>query len=186
VTRERDRYPHMTLRDHVDELVDWFRSHRLIGLAMILAAGWILVQVIAPPRSGRPEDLRVGDCLFVRTSSVDAFGPGARPIGDVLSVSASLLAGTAEQASCTGSHGHEVSAIIDTSELNGGPAAPNYDAACAGVFGSYVGRTTGSIYETIAVVPTQQQAAAGARRVVCLVARADGQWMTHPARGSGE
>jgi hypothetical protein len=186
VTREWDRYPHLTMRDRAQELVGWFRSHRLAGLAMLLAVGWILVQLIAPPRSGRPEDLRVGDCLFVRTSSVDAFGPGARPIGDLQSVRASLLAGTAEQASCSGSHGHEVSAIIDTSELNSGPAATNYDAACAGVFGSYVGRTTGSIYETFAVVPTEQQATAGTQRVICLIARADGQWMTHPARGSGE
>jgi hypothetical protein len=42
------------------------------------------------------------------------------------------------------------------------------------------------MYETFAVVPDEARWDAGFHRAICIVARADGQWMTHPARGSGE
>jgi hypothetical protein len=57
---------------------------------------------------------------------------------------------------------------------------------CAAAFEPYVGRRlTGSIYTTFAAIP-----AAGDRNaaplVICLAARADGAWMDHPVRASGE
>ena len=56
--------------------------------------------------------------------------------------------------------------------------------ACEAAFAAYVGQALDvSRYETFAVVPTSFDTTAD---VVCLVARADGQWMDHPARASGE
>jgi hypothetical protein len=64
--------------------------------------------------------------------------------------------------------------------------APLCDAAFAG----YVGRPLGgSRFTTFPVVPDADGAEAwlnGGTRTVCLVARSDGHWMDHPARGSRE
>jgi hypothetical protein len=177
----------MTLRDQLDELVDWVRGHYLVVLAVLVVAAYVVTQIILPPPSARPQDLRVGDCLFVRTAANSDLGPDARPIGDPASVGASLMSGGADQAGCGGSHGHEVSAVIDLTERPASPSSAALDIACGGAFESYVGRALGSsMYETYAAVPTQAQWDAGIHRAVCLVARADGQWMSHAARGSDE
>lgn len=188
MTRERDRYPRMTLRDQLDELVDWVRGHSLVVLAALIVAVYVVTQIILPPASARPEDLRVGDCLYIRTTATSDLAPGVRPIGEPAAVGLSLLGGGADQTGCSASHGHEVSAVIDlTEQPPASPLSASLDRACEGVFGSYVGRDLGSsMYGTFAVVPDDAHWDAGIHRAVCLVARADGQWMTHAARGSSE
>jgi hypothetical protein len=188
VTRERDRYPRMTLRDQLEELLDWVRGHPLVVVAVVIVAVYVVTQLILPSPTARLQDLRVGDCLYVRTSASTELGSGVRPIGDATAVGASLLSGGADRAGCDASHGHEVSALIDLAEPPSmSPTSPALDIACDGVFESYVGHAPGSsLYETYAVVPGAPQWDAGIHRAVCLIARADGQWMDRPARGSGE
>lgn len=188
MTRERDRYPRMTLRDQLEELLDWLRGHRGLVLVLLVVAVYVVTQLILPSPTARPQDLSVGDCLFVRTSASSEVGPGVRPIGDAAAVGVSLMSGGADRAGCDASHGHEVSAIIDLTERPPtSPSSSALDIACGDVFESYVGRPLGSsMYETYAVVPGATQWDAGIHLAICLVARADGQWMTQPARGSGE
>lgn len=51
----------------------------------------------------------------------------------------------------------------------------------------YVGRPLeGSRYSVFAAVPEPTAGGPSPALGICLVARADGQWMDHPARGSGE
>ena len=104
-----------------------------------------------------------------------------------------LLGGGAEQAPCNGSHDHEMSAIVDlapmvSDDTPSQEALAQYAAGvCRDAFPGYVGRAVDSpMYETFAAVPTADGWAAGSHTGICLVARRDGQWMTHPARGSGE
>ncbi|TAK02343.1 MAG: hypothetical protein EPO36_02395 [Chloroflexota bacterium] len=186
MTRERDRYTRMTLRDQLEGLLDWIRGHRLLVIALLVAAIYVVTQLILPPPTVRPNDLRVGDCLFVRTASMSDLGSDA-PIGDPALVGVSLLSGGADRAPCGASHGHEVSAVL---ELPAAPAAgqqAGLERDCAAAFEPYVGRALiASSYETFAVVPTAAQWDAGIHRAICLIARVDGQWMTHPARASGE
>ena len=127
-----------------------------------------------------PADLRVGDCLYVRTSTSQDVD---HPIGTTEEVVAILLGGGAERASCDASHGHEVSLVLD---LTTGRTI-GLDFECRGAFAGYVGHALdGSRYTTFPVLPTGTQQSAGAQAGFCLIARADGQWMDHPARGSGE
>ena len=190
MNNEDDRYEHASLAERLGDVVGWFRAHPLGLVPVLLVAAGVFTQVIAPPRAAGPRDLRVGDCLFIRTSQANALGPGARPIGEPSEVAQVLMAGGAEQASCSASHGHEVSVLVDGPD----PPAAYPDkgqleaaGACAEAFTDYVGRTLdGSLYTTFAAVPTADDWAAGIRRVVCLIARADGQWMMHAARGSRE
>jgi hypothetical protein len=127
-------------------------------------------------------DLRVGDCLFVRTGFDE---PDDQPIGVERNVVEALLAGRAERAACDASHGHEVSAIVELTLFDS--PSTEAQATCADEFAGYVGRpATESVYVTLAALPSPAAQAGGATRAICLVARADGQWMDHPARNSGE
>lgn len=187
---EDDRYEHASLAERLGDIVGWFRAHPLGLVPVLLVAAGFFTQVVAPPRAAGPRDLRVGDCVFVRTSQANAIGPGARPIGEPSEVTQVLMAGAAEQASCSASHGHEVSGLVEGPEPPAGyPGEVQLEefGGCAAAFTDYVGRTLdGSLYTTFAAVPTADDWATGIRRVVCLVARADGQWMMHAARGSRE
>jgi hypothetical protein len=129
-----------------------------------------------------PNDLAVGDCLYVRvpTSPSDA-----QVIGSPDGVRSVLLSGGAERASCTASHGHEVSRVLDLTTLR--YTLAESEVACRDAFAAYVGHPIdGSRYTTFPVLPDDAAQAAGASIGLCLVARADGQWMDHAARGSGE
>lgn len=186
---ERRRYSRRSLRDRVIEVIDWLKGHPAAASVLALFLGVVAIQLLAPARSALPSDLHVGDCLYIRTPQSMDVGPGARPIGDVVTVEGVLMGGGAEQAGCNTSHGHEVSALLDLvtpSEGFGGSGDP-VTKACVEAFAGYVGHSLdGSIYETFAAVPTPNEIAAGADGAICLVARRDGQWLTHPARGSGE
>ena len=189
---ERRRYRRRSLRDRAIEAVDWLKAHPAGAAVLALFLGVVAIQLVAPARSARPEDLHVGDCLYIRTPQSMDVGPGARPIGDVVTVEGVLMGGGAEQAGCDTSHGHEVSALVEVPAVppvpSGVSVRPTVQAsantACAAAFPVYVGRPlAGSIYETFAALPATFGNVADA---VCLVARRDGQWMTHPARGSAE
>ena len=186
MSRERDRYGRKSLTEQVGDVLGWFRAHPLALVPVAIIVSGILVQTVAPRRSALANDLVVGDCLFVRTAAVDAIGPSARPIGEPEDVTNVLMRGGAELASCSASHGHEVSAIFDYSrEEDSGD--PTIATRCAAAFAAFVRSTvTVTSFETFAATPTVEQWDAGIHRLICLVARRDGQWMDHPARGSGE
>jgi hypothetical protein len=193
---ERARYRRLSLREQLDELLAWPATHR-IAAALIVAV--LIIGLLLAFTGGllvAPESLAVGDCLFVRTSANQA---DARPIGEIDEVSATLVAGGAERASCSASHGHEVSAIVfgpTPSVVRGELRAETLDAdairrvmqpLCDAAFAGYVGRSlAGSRYVTFPVAPQPQTWIAEGGRTICLVARADGEWMDHPARESGE
>ena len=189
---ERARYSRRSPRDRAVEVIDWVRAHPVAAAVIALFIGVVAIQFVAPGRSARAADLRVGDCLYVRTPNSMDVGPGARPIGDQTTVEAVLMGGGAEQASCTASHGHEVSALVEVPAVPPVPSGVSVlptvraeaETACQAAFQGYVGHPlSSSNYETFAALPATSEAVADA---VCLVARRDGQWMNHPARGSGE
>ena len=59
-------------------------------------------------------------------------------------------------------------------------------AVCDSTFAGYIAHPlAGSEYVTFAVIPSAAQLETGPQLALCLVARADGQWMTGPAKNSG-
>ena len=200
---ERARYGKKGLRERLEDVIAWPVEHRFAtGVIVIVVAGALLLASLRG-RAATLADLAVGDCLFVPTAAArdDA---SSRPIGEEPVVLDFLLTGGAERAACTASHGHEVSAIVTPTLPTVPTRAPGEmsnlldEAAmraltaplCEDAFEAYVGRPLDeSRYVTFPVVPGVDGAAAwiaGGRRTACLVARADCQWMDHPARESGE
>jgi hypothetical protein len=190
--RERDRYGRKSPRERIGDLIEWFPAHR--GASVLLAVivgGAIVIRLVTPEYLGLP-DLRVGDCLFVRTSSAGAVGPDARPAGDPVEVAAVLASDAGERASCGQSHSHEVSAIVPLAEPAGAaypgqaPLERRVAPACEEAFPGFVGRPLGdSALATMAVVPNERGWQAGQRTAVCLVHDRDLEFLTTPARGSG-
>jgi hypothetical protein len=179
---ERARYGRKSPRERLEDILAWPDQHRVAALVLLIIVVGALLLVATRGAIVRSEDLAVGDCLFVRT---DTGQEGVRPIGDDTAVVRTLLDGRVEKASCTASHGHEVSAVVDVEPLRD-PRTEAEDL-CRQAFEPYVGRPElGSVYGTFAAVPTPQAQAAGASLAFCLVARADGGWMDHPARNSRE
>jgi hypothetical protein len=149
-------------------------------IVVVIIVGGVLSSIGG--RGVAPGELAVGDCLYVRTSASALVD---HPIGPPQEVAAALLAGDGESADCTASHGHEVSEVLD---LKNHPwTAEEAEKACATAFRLYVGRElTGSRYITFAALPEPVSPPPEPGLGFCLVARADGNWMDHPARGSGE
>src|SRR5438045_3964320 len=115
-------------------------------------------------------------------------GPGARPIGDQTTVEAVLMGGGAEQASCTASHGHEVSALVEVPAVPPVPSGVSVlptvraeaETACQAAFQGYVGHPlSSSNYETFAArgakVVVADVTAPAAQSVVDEVKAAGGQ-----------
>jgi hypothetical protein len=191
---ERGRYGRRTPRDRAIELADWLRAHPaavLVGLVIIALFG---LQLVLSPRVVAVGDLRVGDCLYVPTQAAQDLAPGVRAIGDAATVEQTLMTSGAERADCNASHGHEVSAIVglalplpSNGDLTQDELRQYAQDQCVAAFPGFVGRALdGSLYETFAAVPTADAWAGGSLTGICLVARRDGQWMTHPARASAE
>lgn len=194
---ERTRYGRRSWREQLDDAIAWPGSHRFAAGIII---GVIVGALLLSATRGRPTsrgDLEVGDCLYVPTAA--AQDPvSTRPIGDASAAEDVVVAGGAQEASCTASHGHEVAAIVTGPDAGAAAsAAPGLfdrDAIhrltkpmCEAAFPGYVGHAlAGSVYETYPIVPEAPAWIANGRRTVCLVARVDGQWMDQPARGSGE
>lgn len=193
---ERARYGRKTWREQLDDAIAWPGTHRFAsGIILAVVVGALLLSA-ARGRTSSLGDLRVGDCLYIPTAA--ALDPvSTRPIGDSAAVEDVVVAGGAQEASCSASHGHEVAAILTGPDpgagASGTPGLVDRDAIhrltrplCEAAFPGYVGHAlAGSVYEVDPVVPDASTWVAGGRRTVCLVARIDGQWMDQPARGSG-
>jgi len=177
--REIEKYRRAPLAERLTEPFVWLRAHPPVAIVVVLFVVGTIAAVVAPPRSATPWDHPVGDCHYLRTSGQIV---SERPIGAPASVARVLLGGGAEQASCNASHGHEVMATVIAPS-----SSAEVDATCAADFEGYVGHPlAGSRYEIITAIPTTEDVAAGNNLAVCLVARIDGQWMDHPAKGSRE
>ena len=195
---ERKRYGRKTFREQLGDAIAWPGSHQFAaGVIAVVVVGALLI-AYASGHFEDPRTLTVGNCLYVPTAA--ALDPtSTRPIGDAAAVELIVVAGGAQKAGCTASHGHEVSAILSGPE----PSLPrasgigtlfDRDAIhrlmqplCEAAFADYVGHSlVGSAFVTFPAVPEAPQWIAGGRRTICLVARNDGTWMDHPARGSGE
>jgi hypothetical protein len=198
MTRGVQRSARHTWGDQIAEFSAWFRQHPFRGLLILALAAGAVATILNPPIQAATDRLNSGDCLYARTAAADDTGPGARPIGDPTEVEAVVMTGAADRAACGLSHGHEVSLNMAVSEVEGvtgsGTAPIDRDALralvqrrCDLAFHDYIGHSlTGSAYVTFAAVPTADDVAAGRDRVLCLIGRADGQWMTSPARDSGQ
>jgi len=154
----------------------------------MLAAG-ALGTIFNPPIEATADRLTSGDCIYARTAAAGQTGPGARPVGEPSDVEAVINKGTAVRAACGLSHSHEVSAtvVISTSITDPAVARETVQERCDAEFAAFIQHPlAGSAYVTFAVVPTTDQLATGPRLGLCLVARADGQWLTSPAKNSGE
>jgi heme A synthase len=194
---ERTRYGRKSLREQVEDVVAWPASHRFAtGVILLVVVGALLLASVQG-KFEDPANLVVGDCLYVPTAA--AKDPtSARPIGEAAVVADAVLAGGAQKAGCAGSHGHEVSAIVTGPEpsvvpgampllLDRGAIQQLTKPLCEAAFAGYIGHALeGSAYVTFPAVPEAPEWIAGGRRTICLVARNDGVWLDHPARGSGE
>lgn len=179
---ERSRYGRRSLREQVGEAIAWPGNHRFAsGVILVIIIGAVLLSATAGFFAD-PRQLAVGDCLFVRLGTTQ---DEVQPIGAPDAVVQAVIAGNAEVAGCSASHGHEVSALVDLGSLH--YLLSEAQVACRAAFPGYVGHALdGSLYTTFPAIPTAEAQAAGARNAICLVARSDEQWMDHPARGSGE
>lgn len=177
------------------------RAHPIRAVFMLLLAFGAIGTILNPPIEATADRLSIGDCIYARTSAATDSGPGARPIGDAAMVEAVVMDGRAERAACGLSHGHEVSLVVQLPGLasplpgaSAGTVPPDRNAVradvqrqCDAAFRGFLGHDlAGSTYVTFATVPTEAQYLAGSDRGVCLVARADGQWMLSLARNSGQ
>jgi hypothetical protein len=171
------------------ELVPWIREHPVRGVITLLLAAGAIGTIFNPPIEATADRLTSGDCMYVRTGAAAQTGSGARPIGEPADVEAVIDKGTAVRAACGLSHSHEVSATVPISASITDPAVARetVQERCDAVFEAYVHHPlAGSAYVTFAVIPTSEQLATGPKLGICLVGRADGQWLTGPAKNSGE
>ena len=177
------------------------RAHPIRGVFMLLLAAGAIGTILNPPIEATADRLSIGDCIYARTSAATTSGPGARPIGDAAMVEAVVMDGRAERAACGLSHGHEVSLVVQLPPVaspppgaSGATSTPDREVVradvqrqCDAAFRGFIGRElAGSTYVTFAAVPSEAQYLAGSDRGVCLIARADGQWMLTLARESGQ
>jgi hypothetical protein len=190
--RERDRYGRKSIAETFRDGVGWFPTHRTASVAILTLLGMLAMLAILRPAQVGLGDLRVGDCLFIRTSSAGDVAPGARPAGSSTDVGLALLAGGGSRAACDQSHGHEVSAVIALGNVQA-DSFPGRDAllarvtpACPAAFPGYVGRPLeGSSFVTFGVAPDQGSWTRGIRSGACLVGLASGAFFGYPARQSG-
>ena len=171
------------------ELVPWIREHPVRGVIMIILAAGAIGSILNPPIEATADRLTSGDCIYARTAAAAQTGPGARPIGEAAEVEAVINRGSAVRAACGLSHGHEVSATVPISGSTADRAVirESIQERCDAVFDAFVHHPlAGSAYVTFAVIPAADQLTTGSKLGLSLVARADGQWLTSPARNSGE
>lgn len=190
---ERDGRGPPHVAEQVGGTASFLRTNRRAALVIVAVVALALGSILDRPVSIGLSDVVVGDCLFVRTPSAVNYLPSEVPIGPVAEVRGALASGAAERTRCEGSHGHEVSAVIEL-EDPADAAHPGEDAllarvtaTCEAAFAGFVGRDReGSAYDTVAVVPSRPGWSGGERRAACLVFGRDGRFLDHQARGSGE
>ncbi len=194
---ERARYGRRSLREQVGDLITWPRSHPFASVVILVVVAGVFLPSALRGRLVGLGELAVGDCLFVRTAAAQELS-STRPIGDAAAVEQVILTAGAEKAGCSASHGHEVSSIatLPAPSLVPGVLGVMLDRElirrttqplCDAAFAGYVGHAlTGWMYVTFPVAPEPAAWLDAGRQTVCLVARSDGRWMDHPARGSDE
>jgi hypothetical protein len=185
VTSERDRYGRASLVEQLGDAVRAFWRNRTARMVAIAVLGALLVYRLITPEFATLGELRAGDCLFIR-------GPGLMMgLEEPSTARQRLQSEGAELAPCTGSHGHEVSAVIRLPEPPGTPypgeaALIERHLDCEDVFEQYVGRPlAGSVHDTMAVVPNEAGWNRGERGAACLVFLRSGDFSGQPAQGSG-
>jgi len=192
VAPERTRYGR---KGPIETVSDWIAEGRAHPMALLFAAllvgGWVLLRLITP-ESLSFESIEAGQCLYVRTGSAASLDASRRPIGTPDLVRAAVLLGGAEPAPCDGSHGHEVASragydrAFDDRYPGERPLLAAAQAPCEAAFLAHVGRPlAGSSLALTIVVPDERRWTDGVRDALCLVHRADGQFLQGPAQGSG-
>ena len=187
---EKERYQHASLWEQArDELLNLWHQPKVLLVIGLIVGGWLVLQ-LTTPAVVKLEELAVGDCIYVPTSSsgeVDAI----RPIGSGIDVVAGLYRAGAERAPCDGSHGHEVAAVFLFEEPAGAPF-PGATAleqgqrpVCEAAFEAFVGRpVAGSALQVTLAVPGETAWDDGRRAGACLVNNADGSFLSGRAAGS--
>jgi hypothetical protein len=188
VTRERDRYRRASLREQAsDALLGVWRNKGARSALAVLIGGLVLLRLVTPTPVSIAE-LATGDCVYLR-----APGPANRDpdtVRVITSPEAFEFVSNGERASCSLSHSHEVSTVFPLS----GDEYPGFQTLltenvhrCEEAFAGYVDRPLdGSRLATTVAVPGPNAWADGARRGVCLVFNADGSFLGHHVRDSGE
>jgi hypothetical protein len=190
--RERDRYARASLREQAGDVATELRAHPGVMLLIALLVGGWLFFTLTKPAYVPVGALRAGDCLYIHAPDADTDSPGGRPAGTATGAVAALYGQGSERAACDGSHSHEV---LDAFEEAGDDGAPypgraalirSREAACTAAFTAWVGRSPeGSVLEPVLAVPDETAWIKGTRAGACLLARADGQFIGVPAKGSG-
>ena len=190
--RERDRYARASLREQAGDTLTELRSHPgVVALLGVLLGGWLFF-TLTRPTYVQVANLEVGDCLYIHAADADTDTPTGRPAGTAIGAVAALYGQGAERAACDASHGHEV---ILTMTFDGAAGTPYPGAAalrepwagpCDDAFEAWVGvAPDGSELEVVIAVPDEPAWDRGTRAGACMVARADGQFLAGPAKGSG-
>lgn len=156
----------------------------------MIVGAWVFLQLSAP-RTVRLEDLSVGACLHVPTTSNDNLAAQGQ-VGSASEVATVLARSGADGAPCDASHSHEVAAVFADPDP-AGAAYPGlsaleerHAAACDAAFASYVGHpVAGLALEATVVVQTESGWNAGRRAGACLLSSADGRFLASRAGGSG-
>jgi hypothetical protein len=190
--RERDRYRRASLAERLRSVPAGLRGRLgIVAFLIFMAGGWAVFTLTSPSYLPAAA-LATGDCLYIPNPSANSMVPGLPAIGTQADVVGQLFDRGAERASCTASHGHEVLLTWTYPDAAGvpypSPAAltDGHAESCAAAFPDYVGHPVeGSGFAITVGVPNETQWKRGARTGVCLLARADGEFMAQPARGSG-
>ena len=190
--RERDRYARASLREQAGDVLTELRAHPgVVALLAVIAGGWLFF-TLTKPTYVQVASLRPGDCLYIHASDADTDSPTGRPAGTATGAVAALYGQGSERAACDGSHSHEVLEVFTESGAAGAPYPGGAalirarEAACTAAFTAWVHRSPeGSVLEPVLAVPDETSWGKGVRDGACLLARADGQFIGVPARGSG-
>lgn len=190
--RERDRYARASLREQAGDVATELRAHPGVMLLIVALVGGWLFFTLTKPVYVQVAGLRPGDCLYIHAPDADTDSPTGRPAGTATGAVAALYGQGSERAACDGSHSHEVLAVFveeaaaDAAYPGGATLIRAREADCTAAFTAWVGRPPeGSVLEPVLAVPDETSWGKGVRAGACLVARADGQFIGVPARGSG-
>ncbi len=190
--RERDKYGRASLREQLgSEIAALRRNPPLIWLLVALVGGWAILTVTRPQALAVTQ-LRTGDCVYIHAPDADTDTPGGRAIGSELGALGALYEQGAERSACDASHSHEVALAwilgdgLTASYPGQAALTVRERERCEAAFTAHVGRPSeGSTFALVIAVPTPTAWAASVRAAACLVARADGAFLSGSARGSG-
>lgn len=187
--RERDRYQRAGFRQSIDEFFGWFPAHPSGSTGLALVAATLIALRILTPSPLVVADLHPGQCLYVRPpGGSDVLG--RQGASTDLEVTIALVNGGVEQASCSGSHSHEVVAVLVRPEAPGTPltaeVAAAADASCKTAAVAYLGQAADATGPSVVLagLPTETAWKGGSRTLVCLVGAPNGAFTSTPARAA--